>query len=135
MRTVITIWVLFFIVLIIPINGYGEITAKEEQLKILRSARVVRIVVEQPHFLNIYYFPFEKMARGLLKYAGLKICEINNRKYDATLEIKVDAEAICDVYEVSGKKGQYCFGAEIYGTIRLESSRSFCLRKVFSWTI
>jgi hypothetical protein len=110
-----------------------ELWPRPEHIKSLRSAKVVRIVVNQtyePKMLNkILKLPFEKITKKLLKYAGLKTVSANAEKYDITLKIDSKGEPLYNSYQSRilsiepskrFKKVISWSGADISGTISLE---------------
>lgn len=121
------IFSIFLIVFFIALNSYVMAQLTEEQLEAFRSAKTVRIVVEQSYGkVGGVSLPFEEVAKRFLgKYAGLKVVVTEGEHYDLKLKIEASGWARGAEYEqdrlIKTGKTQYLYtGASLRGSISLE---------------
>ena len=81
-------------IFIIALCGYVSAQPSEVQLKALRYAMTVQIVVEQSYGnVKDVNLPFENYAQRLCKLAGIKVVPSDVQDYDLKLMIKANGKA------------------------------------------
>jgi len=104
----------------------------KKQINAFRSAKTVRIVVDQSYADTAEAFlPFEKVTGSLLECAGLKVVKANIKDYDAILKIHAKGEAVGNYY--SDHRFRYT-GVALSGIISFEVPSITPYVKSFSHT-
>lgn len=118
------IFFIFIIVFFIVLNGYvkaqstKEQQLTKEQLEAFRSAKKVRIVVEQSYgAAKDVNLPFEDLTKRLVKYAGLTVVESEIRASDLRLVIKAKGMAKLGHYLPNN---YYYTGASLMGSVEFD---------------
>ncbi len=120
-------------VFVCVLNCYAIAQPVEEQHRALRSAKTVRIVVDQSYGkAKGISLPFEDVARRVLEYAGLKTSGVDAKDYDVTLRIQAQGRAESFTYTPGGTLYS---GASVSGVISLEIPGISACKKSFSGSI
>ena len=116
-RGKLVIFLIFLSMFLYLMNGYSTAQPSEEQFTAFRSAKTVRIIVNQFYGeAKGVSLPFEYVAGRLLqKYARLKVVKADAKNYDVTLSIEAKGEA-----KSSERYPTNYSGASLSGTISLE---------------
>jgi len=106
---------------------------RQEQIKVLRSAKSVRIVVNQSYDkAKDVSLPFEDWTGKLLKNAGLKVAGTDAKRYDATIKIQTRGKPLGAVYSL--ERYEYS-GASLSGTISFEIPNIPSYKESFQATV
>lgn len=117
-KTKFVIFLISLIAFFISLNGYAMAQLTEEQLEAFRSAKTVKIVVNQSYGrAQGVSLPFEDLTRRLLKYVGLEVVGTEVEHYDLKLKIEAVGMAISHDYF---RVGKLYTGAIIEGSVSFE---------------
>jgi len=109
-------------------NAYAT-TISKEQIDAFRTAKTVRIVVNQSYGeAEGVSLPFEDTAKKFLEYAGLRVVSATEN-YDLMLKIEAEGQALGANYQYAG---WLYTGASLSGSISLEAQGVPAYRKSFS---
>jgi hypothetical protein len=114
---------LFLSMLFIILCGYVNAQPSEVQLKALRSAMTVQIVVEQSYGnAKDVNLPFKNYAQRLCENAGIKVVTSDVNNYDLRLMIKANGKASGELYKGNKNiESVYLYtGASLSGSISFE---------------
>jgi len=117
---------IFLFVLLIILNNYviaqsnkGHDLTKE-QLEAFRSAKTVRIEVNQSYWkMEKFSLPFDTVAKRLLESVGIKVASQIEETYDLLLIIEVKGVPLGADYLGTRDGGHYYLGASFNGFISL----------------
>ncbi len=101
----------------------------KEQVETFQQAKTVQLIVEQSYgSAEGVSLPFEDLAQGLLKYAGVRVVGSDEKGYDATLRTKAKGKPIGVKYNL----GYLYTGARLKGEILFEIQGGRAFKKKFS---
>ncbi len=108
---------IFFLVF----NNHAIVQLSDEQLEAFRSAKTVRVIVEQSYGeAKGVGLPFQEIAEKLFQYNGLKVVKGETEDCDLTLKIQAKGSAKGSSYSGGARSGYYYTGASLSGLISLE---------------
>lgn len=114
-------FVIFSISLIscfIALNSYVTAQPTKEQIEAFRSAKTVRLVIEQSYGeASGVSLPFKDFTLRLLGYSGLDVVEADSEDYDLNLKIEAKGIAASSRYKTYGR---LYTGASLSGSISIE---------------
>lgn len=118
-KTKFVIFLISLIAFFISLNGYAIAQLTEEQLEAFRSAKTVKIVVNQSYGeAKDVNLPFEEVMQSIVKYIGLKKMTSDVKDCDLTIEIKAKGKALSGYYTPGGLAYT---GASLSGSISLKA--------------
>ncbi|MGD2091022.1 MAG: HEAT repeat domain-containing protein [Candidatus Aminicenantes bacterium] len=113
------------------INAASKLS--EDKLKALRSAKTLRVIVEQSYGkASDVKVPLQDMIKSYLKNSGLGVVGSDSKNFDITIRIQVEGEAIGKYYTLK----DFCYsGARIWGTVVLEKDDMPYIKDTFKGEI
>lgn len=126
---------IFIIVFFIVLNGYviAQPTQEQEltkaQLEAFRSAKTVRIEIDQNYGVADISLPFEEIAKTLIKHAGLQVVSPDANDYDLKLSLVIRGQGLSRYY--ANVQMSLYTGASLSGSIALRMQGKPIYKRTF----
>jgi hypothetical protein len=118
-------------IFVFALNGFVMAQPSKQQIEAFRSARTVRIVVNQSYgSVKGVSLPFEDIAERLLGYAGIRVVP-NFEDYDLMLKIEAKGWALGASYTDYVRDYWLYTGASLSGSISLGTQGVPIYKKTF----
>lgn len=129
MRKKLVILTISLCALLLILNNYVIAQPTQKQLEVFRSAKTVRVLVNQSYGdAKDVSLPFKDVTKRLLGYAGIRIASADSKTYDITIKIQAQGQVKGTYY-----LNQYHYsGASLSGSISFISQDCPPYKKAFS---